>query len=85
MRHESSDIKMLSQGLATPSAADPFWLLRVASRGARCLHFGILGHYFSTSGEPWGTILAPRDHAGGPWEQQDGFEIVVYRILFDVE
>ena len=27
--------------------------------------------------------MAPRDHAGGPWEQQDGLEMVVYKILFD--
>ena len=27
--------------------------------------------------------MAPRDHAVGPWEQQDGLEMVVYRILFD--
>ena len=30
-----------------------------------------------------GAILAPRDHPGGPWGQQDGFEMVVYRTLFD--
>ena len=68
---------------ATPSAAGPSCLLGVASWAARCLHFDILGGHFSTSGAPWGTILAPRDHAGGPWEQQDGVEMVVYRILLD--
>ena len=34
---------------------------------------------------PSAAVLAPRDHVGGPWEQQDGFEMVVYRILFDSE
>ena len=69
---------------ATPSAAGPFWLPRVAIWGARCLHFDILGDYFSIPGAPGAAILAPQDHAGGPWEQQDGFEMVVYRILFDL-
>ena len=31
----------------------------------------------------WGTILAPRDHPGGPWEQQDGHEVVNNRIFAD--
>ena len=31
-----------------------------------------------------GAILAPRGHPGGPWEQQDAFEMVAYRILFDL-
>ena len=46
-------------------------------------HRDILGDHFSTSGASRGVILAPRDHAGGPWEQQDGFEMVAYRILLD--
>ena len=68
---------------ATPSAAGPFWLLGVAIWGSRCLYFDILGNHFSTSGTPWGGMLAPRDRPGGPWEQQDGLEMVGYRILFD--
>ena len=27
--------------------------------------------------------MGPRNHPGGPWEQQDGLEVVIYRILFD--
>ena len=40
-------------------------------------------NHFSTSGPPWETILAPRDHPGGPWEQQDGHEVVRSRLLID--
>ena len=29
------------------------------------------------------AISAPRDHLGGAWEQQDGFEVVDNRILHD--
>ena len=68
----------------TPSATSPFGLLGVAGWEARCLHFEVLGNHFRTSGTPWGTMLAYQHHAGGPWEQQDGFEIVIYRILFDL-
>ena len=32
---------------------------------------------------PWGTILAPREHPGGPWEQQHGLEGVRHRIFID--
>ena len=62
----------------------PFWFLGVAILGARCLHFGVLGDFFNTSGASRGVILAPRDHAGGPWKQQCGIEMVVYRISFDL-
>ena len=49
------------------------------------MHFGsTLGGYFGTSGAPWEAVLAPRDHPGGPWEQQDGFEVVNNRILVDL-
>ena len=70
---------------ATPYAACPFWLLGSPFRGpgARCLHFDILGDHFSTSGATWGVILAPRDHPGGPWEQQDGHEVANNRICVD--
>ena len=27
--------------------------------------------------------MAPRDHPGGPWEQQDGHEVARHRILVD--
>ena len=58
---------------------------RIAIEGARCLHFrclhfDILGNHFSTSGAPCGAILAPWGHPGGPWEQQDRLEMVVYKI-----
>ena len=29
--------------------------------------------------------MAPWDDLGGPWEQQDGIKMVVYKILFDFE
>ena len=28
--------------------------------------------------------MAPRDHSGGPWEQQDGHEVVWNRIFIDL-
>ena len=34
---------------------------------------------------PGGTILAPREHIGGPWEQQDGREGVRNRTSIDFE
>ena len=58
----------------------PLLASRIVISGARCLHFDILGDNVSTSGAPWGGILAPRGHPGGPWEQQDGFEMCIYRI-----
>ena len=42
-----------------------------------------LGDHVGTSGAPRGGILARLDNPGGPWEQQDGFEVVVRKILFD--
>ena len=76
---------------ATPSAAGPLWLLGIVIWGAWCLLFDISGAHFGTSGapwgvilasrEPWGTILGPRDQPGGPWEQQDGLEVVDNRIF----
>ena len=39
-----------------------------------------LGSHFGISGAHWGAILAPRDHPGGPWEQQDGHEVVRHRM-----
>ena len=42
-----------------------------------------LGSYFGISGAPWEAILASWDHPGGPWEQQDGHEVVHDRILVD--
>ena len=50
---------------------------------SRSLCFSAPRNHFHTSGAPWRTILAPKDLPGGPWEQQDGLEMVVYRILFD--
>ena len=57
---------------------------RIAICEAWRLHFNISGNHFGTSGEPWGAILAPRGRPGGPWEQQDGLEVVLYRILYDL-
>ena len=37
--------------------------------GAQNVSFGVL---VGSSLTPWGTILAPRVHPGGPREQQDG-------------
>ena len=65
---------------ATPSAAGPL-APRNCHLGAGCLHFGTLGDNFGTSVAPSGIILAPPDHPGIPWEQQNGFELVVYTIL----
>ena len=48
---------------------EPFWHLGSTLEG----HFG-------TSEAPWEVILTPRDHLGGPWEQQDGLEVVDNRI-----
>ena len=68
----------------TPTwALTSFWPLEVAIWGAWRLDFNILGNNFGTSGAPWGAILAPRDHLGGPWEQQDGHEVVRSRIFID--
>ena len=51
---------------------EPFW------------HLGrTLGSNFGTSGAPLEAILAPRDHPGGPWEQQDGHEVANNRIFVD--
>ena len=69
---------------ATRSAAGPFWLLEVAIWGAWCVHVDILGDHFVTSGASRGAILVPQDHLTRPCEQQDGLEIVVYGILFDL-
>ena len=58
------------------------------------MSFGVLG---ASTLVPWKTILAPRehpggpfwhilapwDHPGGPWEQQDGHERVWNRIFVD--
>ena len=42
------------------------------------------GSNFGTSGAPWEAILAPRHHPGGPWEQQDGYEVANDRIFADL-
>ena len=50
----------------------------------RFWHFGsTLGGNFGTSGAPWEAILAPRDHPGKPWEEQDGHEVANDRIFVD--
>ena len=48
--------------------------------GVWCLHFNFLGDNFGTLGASEEAILALRDPPGGLWEQQDGFEVVVYRF-----
>ena len=50
---------------------EPFWFLG-----------STLGDHFGVSAT-WEAILAPRDHPGGPWEQQDGHEVVRNRIFID--
>ena len=45
--------------------------------------FYIPGGHFGTSGAPCRTILALRDHPGGPWEQQDRHEVVWNMIFID--
>ena len=51
----------------------PFW------------HFGsTMGSYFGVSEAPWEAILAPRDHPGGPWEQQDAHEVANNRMFVDL-
>ena len=47
----------------------PLLAPRVAIWEAWCLHFNIMGDHSGTSGAPWGAILAPRDHPGGPHEE----------------
>ena len=42
-----------------------------------------MGGSFGVSGAPWEAIVAPRDHPGGPWEQQDGHEFANDRIFVD--
>ena len=44
-----------------------------------------MGGDFGISEAPWEVILSPRDHPGGPWEQQDGHEVANDRILVDFE
>ena len=44
----------------------------------------ILGDHFGTSEPPRGAIVTPRHKHERPWEQQDGFEVVVCRILLDL-
>ena len=43
-----------------------------------------LGCHFGISGAPWAVILAPQEHLGGTWEQQDGLEVVNNRIFVDL-
>ena len=50
----------------------PFW------------HLGTtMGTHFGISGAHWDAIFAPRDHPGGPWEQQDGHEVARHMIFID--
>ena len=51
--------------------------------GVRCLHFGTLQNHVGNSGASQGTILAPRDHPGRPYDQQDGREVVWNRFSID--
>ena len=41
------------------------------------------GEPFWHLGSTLGAILAPGDHPGGPWEQQDGHEVANNRIFVD--
>ena len=52
--------------------------------GKRFWHFGsTLGSHLGTSGASWEAILAPRDHPGKPWEEQDGHEVANEQIFVD--
>ena len=42
-----------------------------------------MGSHFGISEALGEAILAPRDHPGGPWEQQAGHEVANDRILVD--
>ena len=42
-----------------------------------------MGGHFDVSVAPGEAILAPRDHPGGPWGQQDGHEVANDRIVAD--
>ena len=42
-----------------------------------------MGSHFGVSIAPWEAILAPRDHPGGPWGQQDGHEVANDRIFVE--
>ena len=65
---------ILGLHFCTPGApwGTPFWHLGSA-----------LGSHFGVLEASWEAILAPRDHPGGPWEQQDGHghEVARHRIL----
>ena len=61
-----------------------FWLLGLAFRGLGASILTFWDIILAPRAHPGGAILALRDHPGGPWEQQDGFEVVVYTILHDL-
>ena len=42
-----------------------------------------MGSHFGVAEAPGEAILAPGDHPGGPWEQQDGHEVANNMILID--
>ena len=49
------------------------------------LHPGsTLGSHFGTSGASCEAILAPGNHPGKPWEEQDGHELAKDRMLVDL-
>ena len=52
-------------------------------RSSDCLHFDILGDHFSTSGANWEASFAARGQPGGPWVQQDGFEMANNNMFVD--
>ena len=41
------------------------------------------GGHFGISGASWDAIWRPQAHPGGPWEQQDGLEVVNNTIFVD--
>ena len=52
----------------------------LAPFGISGLPFGGLGVFILTF---WKAILVPRDHPAGPWEQQDGHEVVRNMMFID--
>ena len=58
------------------------WFLDVAALPISV--FGTQTHHLAGPHFPaWGTLLAPWNHLGRAWEQQDGHEVARHRIFVD--
>ena len=69
----------------TPSAAGPFCLLGLPFRGLGASILTFWETIVAPREHPRGPFLAFRDHGRGPWEQQDGLEMIFHRISFYFE